>query len=215
MIQAAKARGYKYIAITDHSERVTMAKGLDAVRLRCHWRAIEKAAGCVKGISVLRGVELDILEDGRLDLPDSVLADADWVVASIHYGQNQSEKQITRRVINAMRSPHVDAIGHPTGRLIGKRKSYAINLNEMLKAAADFGCMLELNCQPSRLDLDEINLAAAKGYGIPIALGTDAHATDELRFMEFGVYQARRAGLGVQNVVNARSLAQFRRLLKS
>jgi DNA polymerase (family 10) len=214
MIRAAKARGYKYIAITDHSKRVTMAKGLDAARLRRHWKAIEKAASCIKGISVLRGVELDILENGKLDLPDSVLAEADWVVASIHYGQNQSEKQITQRLINAIRSRHVDAIGHPTGRLIGKRKPYAINLSEVLKAAADYGCLMELNCQPSRLDLDEINLAAAKGYGIPIVLGTDAHATDELRFMEFGVYQARRAGLEAGHVANTRSLTQFRRLLK-
>ena len=214
MIQAAKTRGYKYIAITDHSKRVTMAKGLDAVRLRRHWKDIEKAASSVRGITVLRGVELDILENGKLDLPDSVLAEADWVVASIHYGQNQSEKQITRRIVNAIRSPHVDAIGHPTGRLIGKRKPYAINVDEMLKAAADYGCMLELNCQPSRLDLDEIALAAAKEKGIPIVLGTDAHSTEELRFMEFGVYQARRGGLEADDIANSRSLAQLRRLLK-
>lgn len=214
MIRAAKARGYKYIAITDHSKRVTMAKGLDAARLRRHWKAIEKTSRTIGGIDVLRGVEVDILEDGRLDLPNSVLAEADWVVASIHYGQNQSEKQITRRMINAIRSPHVDAIGHPTGRLIGKRKAYAMNFNEVLKAAGDYGCLMELNCQPSRLDLDEIALAAAKEYGIPIVLGTDAHAADELRFMEFGVYQARRAGLEAKQVANTRSLVQFRRLLK-
>ena len=214
MFQAAKARRYKYIAITDHSKRVTMAKGLDAARLRRHWKEIEKASTGVRGMTVLRGVELDILENGKLDLPDSVLAEADWVVASIHYGQNQSEKQITRRIVNAIRSPHVDAIGHPTGRLIGKRKPYALNLDEVLKAAADYGCMLELNCQPSRLDLDEIALSAAKEHGIAIVLGTDAHSTDELRFMEFGVYQARRAGLEAGNVANTRSLAQFRRMLK-
>jgi len=214
MIHAAKARGYKYVAITDHSKRVTMAKGLDAVRLRRHWKDIEVAARSVKGMTVLRGVELDILENGKLDLPDSVLAEADWVVASIHYGQNQSEKQITQRIINAIRSPHVDAIGHPTGRLIGKRKPYALNLDEVLKAAADYGCMLELNCQPSRLDLDEISLAAAKKRGIAIVLGTDAHSTDELRFMEYGLYQARRAGLEAGNVANTRSLSQFRQLLK-
>jgi DNA polymerase (family 10) len=122
MIQAAARRGYKYIAITDHSKRVTMAKGLDSQRLRQHWKAIDQFANTIKGITVLKGVELDILEDGTLDLPDSVLAEADWVVASIHYRQNQSEKQITRRLLNAIRNPHVDAIGHPTGRLINKRK---------------------------------------------------------------------------------------------
>jgi DNA polymerase (family 10) len=214
MIRAAKARGYKYIAITDHSKRVTMAKGLDTRRLREHWTNIDRVAHGISGITVLRGVELDILEDGNLDLPDSVLAEADWVVASIHYGQNQSEMQITRRLLNAIRNPHVDAIGHPTGRLIGKRKPYPLNLNEILKAAADHGCMLEINGQPSRLDLDEIGAAAAKQRGIPLVLGTDAHSVDELRFMQFGVFQARRAGLEAKDVANARSLAQFRRLLK-
>lgn len=214
MILAAKARGYQYIAITDHSKRVTMAKGLDARRLRAHWASIEKVSQAISGLTVLRGVELDILEDGKLDLPDSVLAEADWVVASIHYGQNQSEKQITRRVMNAIRNPHVHAIGHPTGRLLGKRKPYAINLDEVFQAAADYGCMLEINGQPSRLDLDEIAAAAAKQRGIPLVLGTDAHSTEELRFMQFGVFQARRAGLEAKDIANTRSLGQFRRLLK-
>lgn len=214
MIAGAKARGLKYIAITDHSQRVTMAKGLDPRRLRHHWRAIEKAAARIPGITVLRGVEMDILEDGKLDLPDSVLEEADWVVASIHYGQNQAEKQLTRRIINAIRCPHVDCIGHPTGRLIGKRTPYPLDLEEVFKAAADYGCMMELNCQPSRLDLDEVALAAAKKRGIPIVLGTDAHAVEELRFMEFGVYQARRAGLESKDIANTRSLAQFRQMRK-
>jgi DNA polymerase (family 10) len=214
MIRAAKGRRYKYIAITDHSKRVTMAKGLDTKRLREHWRKIDRVADGISGITVLRGVELDILEDGKLDLPDSILAEADWVVASIHYGQSQSEKQITRRILNAIRNPHVDAIGHPTGRLIGKRKPYALNLNEILKAAADYGCMLEINGQPSRLDLDEIGAAAAKQRGIPLVLGTDAHSVDELRFMQFGVFQARRAGLQSKDIANTRTLAQFRRLLR-
>jgi DNA polymerase (family 10) len=147
-------------------------------------------------------------------LPDSVLEEADWVVASIHYGQNQSEKQITRRMLNAIRNPHVDAIGHPTGRLIGKRKPYALNLDAILTAAADYGCLLEINGQPSRLDLDEIAAAAAKQRGIPLVLGTDAHSVEELRFMQFAVFQARRAGLDSKDVANTRSLAQFRRLLR-
>jgi DNA polymerase (family 10) len=211
MIHAAKLRGYKYIAITDHSKRVSMAKGLDVTRLRRHWKEIEKAAAKIKGMAVLRGVEVDILENGKLDLPDFVLAEADWVVASIHYGQNQAEKQITRRIINAIKNPHVDVIGHPTGRLIGKRKPYAVNLSDLFRAASDYGCALELNCQPSRLDLDEIALAAAKEHKIPIVLGTDAHSTDELRFMEYGIYQARRGGLEAKDVINTRSLSQVRR----
>ncbi|MBI3468425.1 MAG: DNA polymerase/3'-5' exonuclease PolX [Planctomycetes bacterium] len=214
MILAAKKRGYSYIAITDHSKRVTMAKGLDADRLRQHWRAIDKVAQRVSGITVLKGVELDILEDGSLDLPDDVLQEADWVVASIHYGQKQPSAQLTRRVVQAIRSPYVHAIGHPTGRLIGKRSAYPLDLEEVFKAAADYGCWMELNCQPSRLDLDDVNLAAAKEHGIPIVLGTDAHSTEELRFMEFGVNQARRAGLEAKDVANTRTLTQFRRLSK-
>jgi DNA polymerase (family 10) len=213
MVQAAKTRGYAYIAITDHSKRVTMARGLDARRLRQHWRAIDELAGKVKGLTLFKGVELDILEDGTLDLPDDVLAEADWVVASIHYGQNQPREQITRRLLNAIRCPYVHAIGHPTGRLIGQRKGYDLDLETVLKAAADYGCLMELNCQPSRLDLDDVALLAAKERGIPIVLGTDAHAVEELAFMEFGVYQARRAGLEAKDVANARPLGQFRKLL--
>lgn len=212
-MQAAKRRGYAYVAITDHSKRVTMAKGLDARRLRQHWKAIDALAGNVNGLALFKGVELDILEDGTLDLPDDVLAEADWVVASIHYGQNQPREQITRRLLNAIRNPHVHVIGHPTGRLIGQRKGYDLDLETVLKAAADYGCMMELNCQPSRLDLDDVALMAAKERGIPVVLGSDAHAVEELAFMEFGVYQARRAGLEPKDVANARSLAQFRKLL--
>jgi DNA polymerase (family 10) len=213
MVQAARSRGYAYIAITDHSKRVTMAKGLDARRLRQHWKAIDALAAKVKGLALFKGVELDILEDGTLDLPEDVLAEADWVVASIHYGQNQPRAQITRRLLNAIRSSYVHAIGHPTGRLIGQRKGYDLDLETVLKAAADHGCLMELNCQPSRLDLDDVALMAAKERGIPVVLGSDAHAVEELAFMEFGVYQARRAGLEATDVANTRPLARFRKLL--
>ncbi len=213
MVRAAGKRGYAYVAITDHSKRVTMARGLDAPRLRRHWKAIDQLAGLVRGLTLLRGVELDILEDGTLDLPDDVLAEADWVIASIHYGQNQSRERITRRLLNAIRNPHVDAIGHPTGRLIGQRKGYDVDLEAVLKAAAEEGCFMELNCQPSRLDLDDVALAAARELGIPVVLGSDAHSVEELGLMEFGVYQARRAGLEAKDVANARPLPQFRKLL--
>src|SRR5581483_5384367 len=145
--------------------------------------------------TVLKGVEVDILEDGRLDLPDEVLAEADYVVASIHYGQNQSREQITSRMLSAVRHPHVDAIGHPTGRLIGHRPPYDLDLPAVLKAAAEHGCLMELNCQPSRLDLDDVAVRAAKDHGVQVVLGSDAHAVEELAFMEFGVYQARRGWL--------------------
>jgi DNA polymerase (family 10) len=214
MVEAAKKRRYSYIAITDHSKRVTMARGLDATRLRKHWKSIDKLAAKVKGLTLLKGVEMDILEDGSMDLPDDVLREADWVVASIHYGQNQPREQITRRVLNAIRNPYVSVIGHPTGRLIGKRKGYEIDLETVFKAAADHGCMMELNCQPSRLDLDDVAVMAAKDRGIPIVLSTDAHAVEELGFMEYGVFQARRGGLQAKDVANARPLGQLRKLLK-
>ncbi len=214
MVAAAKERGRRYIAITDHSKRVTIAKWLDARRLRQHWKAIDALADKVKGITILKGVELDILEDGTLDLPDEVLAEADWVVASIHFGQNQPRERITRRLLGAIRNPHVHAIGHPTGRLIGKRKSMDVDLETVLKAAADYGCLMELNSQPDRLDLDDMALLRAKEQGVRIVVSSDAHAVEELGFLEFGVYQARRAGLEAKDVANTRSLAQFRKLLR-
>ena len=157
---------------------------------------------------------MDILENGNLDLPDDVLAEADWVIASIHYGQNQPREQITRRLLNAIKNRYVCAIGHPTGRLIGRRKGYDLDFDAVLKAAADHGCFLELNGQPDRLDLDDVALMAARDRGIPIVVDTDAHSVEELSLMEFGVYQARRAGLEARHVANARSLTQFRKLLR-
>jgi DNA polymerase (family 10) len=214
MVQGAKAKGYAYIAITDHSKRVTMARGLDSTRLRHHWRTIDKLAAKVKGITILKGVEMDILEDGSLDLPNDVLAEADWVVASIHYGQNQPREKLTRRILNAIRNPYVHVIGHPTGRLIGRRKGYELDMETVLKAAADHGCMMELNSQPARLDLDDVTLMAAKARGVTVVVDTDAHAVEELSFMEFGLYQARRAGLQAKDVANTRSLAAFKKLIK-
>jgi DNA polymerase (family 10) len=214
MVEGAKRLGYRYIAITDHSKRVTMARGLDQRRLRQQWQTIDRLAEKVRGITIFKGVELDILEDGRLDLPDSVLRDADWVVASIHYGQNQSRERITKRLLNAIQNPYVSAIGHPTGRLIGKRKAYDADMETVFRAAADYGCLLELNCQPSRLDLNVPHLVAAREHGIPIVLSTDAHAVEELRFMEYGVMQARRAALEARHVANTLTLARFRKLLE-
>ena len=214
MVRAAKARGYSYLAITDHSRRVTIAHGMDAARLRRHWKAIDRVSAKIEGIAVLKGVELDILEDGRLDLPDSVLAEADYVVASIHFGQTQPREQITARMLKAIENPHVHAIGHPTGRLIGQRPGYDLDLTTVLKAAAANGCLMELNCQPTRLDLDDVAVRAAKELGVRIVLGSDAHAVEELAFMKFGVWQSRRGGLEAKDVANTRTLAQFRKFIK-
>ena len=214
MVHAARDLGYAYIAITDHSKRVTMARGLDADRLRAHWETISHVAARFPELAVLKGIEMDILEDGQLDLPDDVLAEADWVIASIHYGQGQSREQLTQRMLNAIENPYVSMIAHPTGRIIGKRRPYELDLETVLDAAAQHGCMMELNCQPGRLDLTEVALAAAKQRGVRIVLNTDAHSVEELRYMQFGVYQARRAGLQAADVANTLPLDALRRLLK-
>jgi DNA polymerase (family 10) len=215
MADAAKQRGLKYIAITDHSKRVTMANGLDAKRLRAHWQEIDKVRKDMSGIEILNGVECDILEDATLDLSDDVLAEADWVIAVLHYGLSQPAEQINKRLLNAIRNPHVHVIGHPSGRLVGKRRGAAVNYDEVFKAAADHGVMMEINAHPSRLDLDDVHAAAAKDRGIPIVISTDAHSVHGFDVMPFGVNQARRAGLEKKDVANTRTLAQFRKLLRS
>jgi DNA polymerase (family 10) len=202
MVEAARGRGYAYLAITDHSKRVTMARGLDPIRLRRQWREIDRLAARVSGIHILKGVELDILENGTLDLPDDVLADADWVVASIHYGQKQSPEKITQRLLNAIRHPSVCAIAHPTGRLIGERPGYEFDFNRVLREAAQYGCLMEINGQPSRLDLSDTAVLQARQQGVGIVLGSDAHSVDELGFMQGAINQARRAGLTAADVLN-------------
>jgi DNA polymerase (family 10) len=213
MAQAAQERGLKYLAITDHSKRVTMAGGLDAGRLRRQWAEIDKINAKLRGFTLLKGVEVDILERGGLDLPDDVLAEADWVVASVHYGQRQPREQITRRVIGALENPYVRVIGHPTGRLINERKAYEIDLDAVLRAARDQGKMMELNAHPRRLDLDDVACGMARNYGVPIVISTDAHSINGLDAMRYGVLQARRGGLTKKDVANTRTWAQLKKLL--
>ncbi|HTM55707.1 MAG TPA: DNA polymerase/3'-5' exonuclease PolX [Pirellulales bacterium] len=215
MVAAAQARGLEYIAITDHSKRVAMANGLDATRLREQWRAIDALNDRLDGFRILKGVEVDILEKGGLDLDDKVLSEADWVVASVHYGQNQPREQITRRVLEALAHPAVCAIAHPTGRLINRRKPYEIDLDAVFRQAREHGKLLELNANPNRLDLDDVACATAKSYGIPIVISSDAHSTEGLGVVRYGVLQARRAGLTAADVANTRSLTDFQALLEA
>ncbi len=214
MALAAKARGLKYLAVTDHSKRATIAGGLDAAELRRQWAEIDKLNRRLDGIVVLKGVEVDILERGGLDLDDDLLAGADWVNASIHYGQNQSREQITRRVIDALANPYVCAFAHPTGRMLNKRRPYEIDLEAVMKAAREHGKMLELNAHPLRLDLDDVGCAAAKGLGVPVVISTDAHRVEGLAAMRYGVIQARRGGLTKDDVANTRPWAAVRRMLR-
>jgi DNA polymerase (family 10) len=221
MAVAAKQRGLAYIAITDHSPRVSMANGLDSRRLREQWDEIDRLnAEFVAGVSdpghsftMLKGIECDILEKGGMDLPDDVLAEADWVIASVHYGQQQSREQITERILGALENPHVDILAHPTGRLIGRREPYAVDLDAVFTAAAKHGKLLEINANPARLDLDDVACAAAKAHGIPIVISSDAHSTGGLDVLRYGVLQARRGGLTTEDVANTRPWPKIKRLL--
>ena len=213
MVAAAEELGFEYIAITDHSQRVSMAGGLNPERLRAQWAEIDRLNARGGRVAVLKSIEVDILEGGGLDLPDDVLRDADWVVASLHYGQKQPREKITRRLLDAVENRFVSVIGHPTGRLINRRPSYELDLDTVLRAARDHGKMMELNCNPARLDLDDVSCAAAKGYGIPIVLSSDAHSSKGFDVLRYGVLQARRAGLTKDDVANTRPLDELKKLI--
>jgi len=212
MVDAARALGYAYIAITDHSKRVSMS-GLDAAKLRAQWKTIDTLNAQTSGLRVLKSVEMDILENGRLDFEDDVLAEADYVVATMHYGLKQSERQITDRLLGAIANQYVDAIGHPTGRVVNGREPYALDFDVVARAAAAAGCLLEINGS-ERLDLPDTLAAAAKAYGARFVLSTDAHDPRQLGNMKFAVALARRAGLEAADVANTRPLADFLKNLR-
>jgi DNA polymerase (family X) len=214
MAHAAQTLGYAYIAITDHSKRVTMAHGLDPKRLREQWRAIDAWNAAAKGFVILKSVELDILESGELDLRDDVLAEADYVVATMHYGTTQSAKELTRRLVGAAEHPFVDAIGHPTGRIVGRREPYPADFDALSRACAAAGCLLELNGYPERMDLPDTLAAAAKRHGARFVLSTDSHQPGHLAFMKYAVDLARRAGLEAADIANTRPLSEFTGRLK-
>jgi len=214
MAHAARALGYEYIAITDHSKRVTMALGFDAKRLREQWKAIDALNARSRDFTILRSVECDILESGKLDLPDDALAEADYVVATIHYGLTQSKEELTRRLVGAAEHPWVDAIGHPTGRVLGRREPYPFDFDALCRACVATGCLLELNGHPERMDLPDTLAAGAKQHGVRFVLSTDSHQPGNLPFMKYAVYLARRAGLEAADILNTRPLAEFRKGLK-
>jgi DNA polymerase (family 10) len=224
MTTAAIDRGLEYIAITDHGQRVTMAHGLDSSRLLRQWGEIDRlndrlleeahqAGRKTPRLVVLKGIEVDMLEKGGLDLPDEVLEKADWVVASLHYGQSQPRERITARILEAIEHPCVRVIGHPTGRLINRRPAYDVDIEAVIEAAARTGTFLEINANPMRLDLDDLHAAAAKRAGVTLVISTDAHSTQGLALMRCGLMQARRAGLEAGDVANTRTLAGLRKLM--
>lgn len=216
MAEAAQALGYEYIAVCDHAETLHIARGLSPERLADQIREIERINREADGeFTVLAGTECNIGMDGRIDLPDSVLADLDVVVASVHSGFKQSEREMTERVVTAMQNDHVDIIGHPTGRILLTREPYRIDLAAVFDAAAALGVLMEINAFPSRLDLSDVNCRQAREHGIRFSLGSDAHSRENLRYMEFGVATARRGWLAAEDIVNTRSLEDLRGVLRS
>ena len=214
MAKAAQACGYEYMALTDHSRRVAMAHGLDPARVARQCREVDKLNAKLKGFTILKGIEVDILKDGRLDLPDSTLAQLDVVVASVHSFFDLSGAAQTDRIIRAMENRHVNIIGHPTGRLIGEREPYELDMDRLTSAARDLNCCLEINAQPERLDLNDIHAHAAKVKGAKLAVSTDAHSVTSFKYIRFGIDQARRGWLSPEDVVNTRRLTDLRKLMK-
>ena len=214
MAAAAQARGYEYIALTDHSRRVAMTHGLDPARLSRQIREVDRLNAKLHGFTILKGIEVDILKDGRLDLPDSSLSQLDIVVAAVHSYFDLPRQQQTDRIVRALENRHVSILAHPTGRLIGERDPFEVDMDRVISAARAAGCHLEINAEPDRLDLSDIHAHAARAMGVKLAISTDAHSIDALQCMRFGIDQARRAWLTADDVLNTRSLGPLRKLLK-
>ena len=211
MATSALAAGLEYFALTDHSQRLAMVHGLDPVRLRAQWDEIEAVSTRVGGITILRGIEVDILEDGALDLPNDVLNELDWVVASVHSKLDMESGAMTRRIVRAIRNPNVDVIGHPSGRMIGQRESSSFDMDEVMRIAREEGCALEVNSQPDRLDLTDTACMAAKHAGVKVAISSDSHSPRGFSLLTYGIRQARRGWLGAADVLNTRPLNELRR----
>lgn len=214
MAEGARALGWEYIAITDHSGYIGVTQGLDADALEERVEEIERLNEKLEDITVLRGIEVDILEDGSLDLPDRVLEKLDLVICAVHSHFDLPRPQQTERLIRAMDNPNCHILAHPTGRRIGGRAGLELDMERLMEAALEHGCFLELNAQPDRLDLEDVYCRMAKERGLKVAISTDAHSVEEMRFMRFGVYQARRGWLEPQDVLNTRSWDDLQQLIE-
>jgi DNA polymerase (family 10) len=214
LVDAAKKKGYEYIAITDHSKGLGIARGMSIEQVLEQNKKIKAMNERLRGFKLLSGVEIDIRSDGTLDYPDEVLKKLDIVIASIHSGFRQSKEQITRRLISAMKNPYVSIIAHPTGRLIGERDAYEVDMEEVLKTAKETGTVMEINAYPLRLDLNDIYVKKAKEMGVSLAIGTDTHIIYQLDFMMYGVGTARRGWLEKDDVLNTCSYDVLMKRLK-
>jgi DNA polymerase (family X) len=215
MAQAARDRGYQYMAVTDHSQALRMVHGLTPEQLDEQRRLVDRLNHKLAPFVVLLGTEMDILRDGRLDYPDEVLDRLDYVSASIHSAQRQSRETMTERVLRAIRNPHVQALNHPRGRLLRRREAYAVDLPAVLAAAAELGCALEVSAQPERLDLDGPWARRAREAGARLTVSSDAHSKRDLGLMPYGVGSARRGWLGAADVLNTRPLDELRLALRA
>ena len=215
MAQAAKQRGLKYLAITDHSQHLTVVHGLDRKRLQKQLEEIDKLNSKLSGITILKGIEVDILEDGSLDLPDNILSQLDLVIGAVHSQFRLSRSKQTTRILRAMDSRYFSILAHPSGRLLNEREPCELDMPRIIEAARERGCYLELNSQPQRLDLFDNYCQLAKEQGVLISINSDSHSTNGFELLEGGINQARRGWLEKQDVLNTRSLAQLRKLLKT
>ena len=213
MARACRERGYEYCAITDHSKSTRVAGGLDAAGFRKQWEEIEEVRQRLDGIVLLKGVELDILPDGSLDLPDEVLEQFDIVLIAVHSRLDMPKARMTKRVLKALSHPTVHILAHPTGRQIQKRAPIDIDLEAVFQAAKEHDVALELDAQPQRLDLNDVHLHRARELGVKIAIDTDAHSVDHLRFMQYGIDQARRGWIEKEHIMNTLTWPQFHQWL--
>ncbi|WP_346839525.1 DNA polymerase/3'-5' exonuclease PolX [Microbulbifer sp. SAOS-129_SWC] len=213
MAKAAAERGFEYLAITDHSRHLSVAHGLDEQQLLQQIRAIDKLNETLEkngdGLRLLKSIELDILEDGTLDLPDGVLDELDFVLCAVHYKFDLSRQKQTERILRALDNRHVNILAHPSGRLINQREAYEFDLERVLEGAAERGCFIELNAQPDRLDLTDAGCRMAKELGVKISIAADAHSTRGFDYLRFGVDQARRGWLEADDVINTRPLKKL------
>jgi DNA polymerase (family 10) len=214
MASAARALGYEYLAISDHTQHLRIANGLDRKRLKRQLARIDRLNGKFRKFSLLKSAEVDILGDGSLDLPDSLLRELDVVVCAVHDEFDLARDKQTERIIRAMDNPYFNILAHPSGRLLGEREAYAIDLERIMASALERGCFLEVNAQPQRLDLAGPECHMAREMGLKVAVSTDSHSTAQLANMRLGVAQARRGWLEAANVLNTRTWPQLRRLLR-
>ena len=213
MAAAAREQGLSYLAITDHSRRLAMAHGLDAARLAQQIEDIDRLNAALQGITLLKGIEVDILEDGTLDLPDSILQRLDLVIGAVHHRFDLPRAKQTERLLRAIDQRHFSILAHPTGRLIGEREGYDVDLPRVLRQVHQRGCFIELNAQPQRLDLDDTACQMAKAEGVLVCVDSDAHGVLDFDDLQHGIAQARRGWLEKADVLNTRTLAELRPLL--